>query len=252
MQQIGALLRALRIHEGLLQRDVALTLGIERSTLANIEAGREGLSPRLRNVMVAKFPHWQDQLDSGRLAPNFDALNRAFVTERIVVTYVFGESASPNEVVQYRRIRAARGGADRYMLEPLSPQFQLDTELLWGGTLADVMLDRSGQAIHVIELGMELRLGARHEFCVRSWVERDPAPEATLPCLVTAPTQTVILSLVCTGTRRMGHIQRYGPQEQQASALESPIVLGSVGHWEETFSWPEPHAIFGLSWRWHN
>lgn len=266
----GQRLRQLRAAAGLRQVDVAGVLGISRTTLANIEAGREGISRRVSSAIVQHFPPWGAQLfPAGTCSSAGDAGNAVavpggpFVLEEVTISYLFGESAAPSEVVEARRVRATRAGAAGYLLSTARTdpvEYQVESEPLWGGYIAEetVPRDQGGDPLEVrrvFQFGRQLRRGERHSFAVRSWVERDPDPDTCIVVNFTIPTETVGLHLTCLGSRQLAAVWAFGPVGIDEGVSESDpaawaLTVSDGGTVGVQFARPRLGPFYGVGWRW--
>jgi transcriptional regulator with XRE-family HTH domain len=119
VSDFGDALRRVRAAHGLRQRDLVHELDgqFARSTLANVESGREPPSPRLMALLLERFPQHGDELgplyEASRVALSARLLSREpsltadhsdtasmrlggpFVIEQYNLVYVFRESRSP-------------------------------------------------------------------------------------------------------------------------------------------------------------
>ena len=75
MPHPGRLLRDLRTREGLSQRQVAVRLGISRSTVANLEAERHRMSDELLARLDKLLPEWHQAVTRGRLPKPAESFN---------------------------------------------------------------------------------------------------------------------------------------------------------------------------------
>ena len=235
----GQALRAARRAADLTQADLVrhLDRAFARSTLANIETGRERPSQRLLTVLVDHFPEWE-----GLLTPAFERSRRQPATtdrrratrcsrsrrrvrnvlggpyqlEHLQIAYVFRHSHAPEEIIETRRIRATSTGGDGFgmRLKAQSEGFESEDEILWGGRLD--MSSRhveDGHAIYLqrVDFGKTLRRGEVHEFAVRHWVERDPVPDPEALFSLTLPADEVSLHMRFLGPSRPRRIFRVGP-----------------------------------------
>jgi transcriptional regulator with XRE-family HTH domain len=258
----GVLLRALRAEDGLRQRDVASRLGVNRSTLANIEAGREPVSGAMLLKVLSAYPHWRVSIEAGEHRPSVVGLNASLVIEELTIAYVFLESHSPSEILQIRRVRALRSGISHYALglrRTDQGTFTLDTQVLWGGRLNELEAgpDQEGRVLRVVEFPRPLRSGEVHEFAMRSWVERDDDPGTEVRVAVTTRTKVARIHLACHGTVNFADVWKFGPVPDPGAGVlpaDSPnvekvdVVAGTPV--SVTFRVPECGPTYGVGWAW--
>lgn len=185
MSEFGQQLRNLRLAKGWRQRDLVDQLGgtFARSTLANVESGREAPSSRLWVALQERLPAWTEHL--APYAPARSAERRSltstttpallggpYLVESLRFVYIFRDSKSPEEIIEVRRVRATASAADGYGLK-LSHTgragFRVDEEALWGGDLVDRdHYDSQNKTMYLrrMEFGRRLRRGQTHEFAV--------------------------------------------------------------------------------------
>lgn len=258
----GALLRALRAEDGLRQRDVASRLGVSRSTLANIEAGREPVSGAMLLKVVSAYPHWRVSIEAGEHRPSVVGLNASLVIEELTIAYVFLESHSPSEILQIRRVRALRSGISHYALglrRTDQGTFTLDTQVLWGGRLNERQADpdQEGRVLRVVEFPRTLRSGEVHEFAMRSWLERDDDPGTEVRLTVTTRTKVARIHLACHGAANIVDAWKFGPIPDPGTdglPADSPDVekidLIASTPVTVTFRVPECGPTYGVGWSW--
>ena len=117
MSEFGAALGRLRSEAGLRQQDVSdrLAGNFARSTLANVESGRERPSARLWKALQDAFPEWTEQLaptfEAGR-APGVPAaaddsflaeVGVPFAIEEVSYVYTWRDHRAPEEIIEVRR-----------------------------------------------------------------------------------------------------------------------------------------------------
>lgn len=285
MNEFGDALRAWRRRRGLTQAQFSASLGgqFARSTIANVETGRETPSARLWAAIGHHHPHAAAELESAYLAVRLhdpsmpidvaDAhdprrsnselrLGGDVVIERLDLTYVFRESRSPEEILEVRSVRALRHGADRFVLKlkaQATPQFMVSPELLWGGRLSETQrTDARGETIYISTVLFErpLRRGEHHTFAVRTWVERDPEPDSAVEVTFSVPAEVVCLHANFLGPRPR-RAWSYGPLVDDSLApkteedpASSPVHVADDGPQSVTISRPSLGMWYGLAWSW--
>lgn len=288
MTSFGLNLRQLRVARGWRQQDLAQALdgAVARSTIANVETGREPPTPRLWALLGTHVPEWSDHLraafDAERTKVNSastsesgsgtrsGAVNESadeapllggpFVVERLDLVYNFEESRSPSEIVEVRRVRATRAGAASYGLslrQTESPHFTVEESALWGGYIVD------SQHHHLpdrtlywrrFEFGRALRRGQRHDFAVRSWVETDPDPDTEVCFDFTIPVEEVNIHLNFNGSETPTDVWSYGPLHDvrlipKSPGMGAPVGVTPGGTASAAFQ-PQSGPMYGVAWRW--
>jgi transcriptional regulator with XRE-family HTH domain len=286
----GAALQELRQAAGWRQQDLVDRFGgaIARSTLANVEAGRQPPSERFWDLLSAAVPEWVPHLERSfrRVREEVDARGRKptqaallssfaagarddplggpFIVESVRYVYVFRHSRSPEEIIVTRRVRAVRAGATGYgvrLQHTRSPDFSLDQEALWGGYLADhKVVDGDGRAAHLrrFEFGRALRRGERHEFGLRSWVANDPEPSSAVAFDLTIPARTVDIDLLFAGPAVPIQAWTYvegsdGPGEDVSPIdPDDPawVPVAADGHVHAHWPHPQLGPVYGIAWAW--
>jgi DNA-binding XRE family transcriptional regulator len=249
MSEFGVLLRELRRARGWRQQDLADALagGFARSTLANVEAGRERPSARLWQLLREHIPAWEPQLAaaykevagelrtgspsdraglqaSPRRQPaatpgskDAGTLGGPFALERLTLAYTFRHSRAPEEIVEIRRVRALQDGASRYGLKLTrvdSPEFTVDEEALFGGSLSTGVHHRTRRGtiyLRRFDFDRILAKGDVHEFGVRSWVAQDPDPDTAVQMDFTMPVESASIHLNFYGPVRPAEVWTFGP-----------------------------------------
>lgn len=252
---VGQLLRELRTQDGLSQREVAALLGISRSSVANLEAGRQGLSTGASERLRHRLPRWAEAVASGRISNAPTATNESLVIDSLTITYVFQESRSPSEIIQVRRIRAIRAGVSQYILGLRRTDEQalsIETHVLWGGFLGEVAVETTEMT--TINFGKSLMRGETHEFALRSWVQRDADPDDEIWLEVTRPTRHASVHLAFEGRRSISAAWTYELQSASHSPPVpeqfQPIELGPEGQASVYLHSPMPGRQYVLAWRW--
>lgn len=267
MEGFGQALRHQRMAAGMRQQDLvdALDRVIARSTLANVEVGRENPSARLWAAINQKLPEWVPHLEpwyrrDGRPGslPPFE-LSGPYEILEATYAYTFRDHRAPEEILLVRRVRALVDGCDGYglQLSNNSGTFDLDTEALWGGWIQQherrLAEDRSA---HLTRFHFDRRLqrGEVHEFCTRSWVSHDD-PGDTLLVKFTRPTHRVNLSLNFLGPRPR-HVWAVGPvtdpDDPSVEVLDPRRSITSHPNGTCAASLDEPllGRFHGISWKW--
>jgi DNA-binding XRE family transcriptional regulator len=280
----GQVLRTVRRAAGLTQEDLVERLGRQfaRSTLANVETGRERPSSRLFAVVVECMPEWEDLLAPAfarsRWQPDHDpaprrmavrrtsrrhsprALGGPYQLERLQIVYVFRHSHAPEEIIETRRVRAVATGGDGFGLKfrAQSGDFEAEDEVLWGGRLeSSARYDEDGHTTYLqrVDFGKTLRRGETHEFAVRHWVARDPDPDTEALFSLTVPADEVSLHVKFLGPQRPRRILRLGPLADHClvrdrGALEAATVVDPEVDVSEYFTRPEVGSLHGVIWDW--
>lgn len=131
MSDFGRELKRLRMDSGMRQQDLTESLSgvVARSTLASVESGRERPSARLWAALQGVYPQWSSlgplylESRAGRERPGTGAglstapLAGPFALEESRITYTWRDHRVPEEIVEVRRVRALRDGADSYVLK---------------------------------------------------------------------------------------------------------------------------------------
>lgn len=250
----------MRVESGLTQLDVAGRLGISRSTLANIEAGREQLSFSLRSRVIAEFPEWQESVSTGRYLPSITADNNSIAVVELQLAYLFSESRSPSEILEVRRVRALRAGVQHYVMglhRTDRQELSLDTEVLWGGWVTDEATSRDSHVRRVVTFPRELRRGEVHEFALRSWLERDGDPDTEIRFEMTTATEVAHIHLSCLGTPQIAKAWTFGPLQRpgpgpiaEASRHSRPVAVLPGRPLTVSFTAPQVYSKYGIAWQW--
>ena len=254
--RLGALLRELRTQEGLSQMRVAEKLGISRSTVANLEAGRHWMSDELLERLRDRLPQWDQALRRGRLPKPAESTNPSLIIEELTITYVFQESKSPGEIIQVRRVRAVRAGVTSYVLGVTRTDdlaLVTETHVLWGGHLEDGSTT-DGRELTTVNFGRSLRRGEVHDFALRSWVQRDADPDTEIWLEVSRPTKRASLHLAFEGRRSVQRAWSYQVEGEDAEVPPASswerLSVGPDGQVSVTFDSLKPGRIYALSWEW--
>jgi transcriptional regulator with XRE-family HTH domain len=284
-QTFGELLRQLRQRHGLRQTDLVARLPgrFSRSTVANVESGREAPSPRLWDAVQQTFPDDVPTLEQSyvaarrRVATGHEGavsrrsdrweseypLGGPLVIERRDVAAVFRESRAPEEMLQVIDIRARQDGVSSFVMKMWATQqegFRTTPEVLWGGEVVDAEhVDRDGRTflMREISFGRALQRGERHTFAVRSWVERMPTPETGIVVSPTHPTGVVAVHLAFLGGQPAA-VWAYGPVADDSLSPTSASDPGAIptefhgsGRHSVVFERPEPGESYGVEWSWN-
>jgi transcriptional regulator with XRE-family HTH domain len=282
----GDRLRRLRDRRALRQSDLATALHgqFARSTLANIESGREAPSPRLWEALQQAFPDdvpdleesyaaARRRLPSGREGPSSRKRHTdgsegsypfggPFVIERRDFALIFRESREPEEVMQIIEMRACQDGVSSFVTKMWATRqegFRANPEMLWGGEIVDAEhVDHDGRTfvMREISFGRALQRGDRHTFALRSWVERMPLPDTGIDISPTYPTTLIALHLAFLGPPPAS-VWAYGPvADESLSPAEAsepgarPAQRYGEGRYSVTFEHPELGESYGVDWSW--
>lgn len=273
MPPFGEELRRLRMTSGLRQIDLveALDHVIARSTLASVESGREAPSPRLWASIEKARPDWALALrpafaearsivsPPAAAAGALTSLAGPFALEEARFVYTFREHHAPEEIVEVRRVRALKDGADAYVLRMSTdgPTSELDIEVLWGGHLTETAVrHHQGQTVFLNRLVLDhpLRKGDLYSFGVRSWLTKEDDPPEDVCLSYTIPIAEASLHLNFLGPVP-AKVWRFGPLADSAftrdpdvaNAGALPLTEGRVSSY---FFKPNLHAQYGIAWEW--
>lgn len=254
LERAGRALRHARAEAGLSQAELAERLGIARSTIANLEAGRHGVSPAVRALLDEALPGWLPKLTARATQP-VSVDNNGLSIEEVGITYVFEQSKSPSEIIQLRRVRAVRAGVRRYHLglrRSDHKTFTADTQTLWGGGIVEHPSSVEGWATHSVDFGRGLRRGETHEFAMRSWVERDAEPDTEIWLEVTAPTRLARMNLTFNGPypSRAWAFTKPSDEREKRPEETAPVPAKHGYPVTATFEQLVPNVIYALCWEW--
>ena len=187
------------------------------------------------------------------------ALGGPCSVEHIRYVYVFRESRSPEEVIEVRRVRSLRNGVDGFGLKFTnreSDAFHSDAEPLWGGAITDqqrMTAERRTVYVSRFTFPRPLARGESHDFAVRSWVTRDPAPSNQVLVELTGPTRLVSIQLNFSAARpRVVYRMSPSPDEfaRPQDATRTPVGPVVDGVWSIDFDRPSPGYHYGVEWVW--
>ena len=280
MNSFGGELRAFRLRAGLTQAGLAAAIGgqVSRSSIANIEAGRQSPSIPFWQAFESAFPddsqtirqayldaRLQPATSRGRTSASkvgaeavSSVLGGPFCVERLDIVYVFRESHSPEEIVEFRQVRALRNGAHDFRLKyehQGSTKFESVPEVLFGGQLVDeTRQSAAGETIYLrrIDFQRTLRRGAHHDFCLRYWVEHNPELGDAVAVAMTNRAETVKVHLKFLGTSRPAAVWRFDAVADARLGYGEPTKTSSLP-WDQasaSFHRPELGTSFGIAWRW--
>lgn len=262
----GRALRAQRQAHGMRQADLVSALGnvIARSTLANVEVGRENPSARLWAAINHHLPSWVAPLEPyyrpahHSRQPPFE-LAGPYEIVSATYAYTFREHRAPEEILLRRRVRALADGADGYglQLSNNSGHFDVEPEAIWGGWVEHHerrMADDDSRHLTRFHFDRVLCAGQEHDFAVRNWVRHDePAEMVTL--MFTRPTGSVQLVLNFLGPqpRQVWTFGPLGPDDEEPNAPASDSCLltpGPGGSCCLRLERPTLGTLHGISWQW--
>jgi transcriptional regulator with XRE-family HTH domain len=283
MSVFGEQLRLVRERHGLRQSDLVALFHdtFARSTIANVESGREAPSPRLWTALREAFPAEAESLEESYLAARRNvgssrsgthpasrsgsesAASGTFVVERRDIALVFREAQVPEEILEVYHLQARQDGASSLVCKMWATQhegFRLSPEVLWGGHIVEAEhVDRDGHTfvLREVTFGRTLRRGDRHAFALRSWVERAPSPPET-GIDVSPKHPTLVLGVhLAFLDRQPSSVWTYGPVADEALSPSSagapgarPAATFGVGHYTAEFDSPQVGESYGVDWSW--
>lgn len=278
MTQFGSELKRLRMERNWRQRDLvdALDGQMARSTLANVEAGRERPTVRLWTLIGRYLPDWRAELEPSYLSaralqPQAHAARPAmhngephpgggpFLVESLQFVHTFGPGRSPVEIIEVRRVRALQTGVREYGLVFTDALEEARTvEALWGGYLTGpryVETDHEVQHLRQFRFGRRLRRGETHDFALRAVVAPVLEPESEVRFRVALPTEYAAIHLNFTGSERPVELWSWGPATD-ADISHDPARDGRLltpsagGNISARFARPVQGAHYGISWEW--
>ncbi|MEL4356602.1 MULTISPECIES: helix-turn-helix domain-containing protein [unclassified Luteococcus] len=265
VESFGEALKRRRKDSGMRQVDLVAALEhvIARSTLANVEAGRERPSARLWATLQRCLPEWTEDLARCHPDPTICAQHTVelvpFDVLEATYSYTFREHSSPEEILLTRRIRATVDGVDGYDLQITSDRsaFGLEMEPLFGGWIEHSehrLGDEASRFLTRFRFDRSLATGEEHEFALRSWVN-GADPGCTAQSTFTTPTQQARITLNFWGSRQPSRVWHFGPLDdppcipgdgQGCDELE-PMARGS---YSLRLTRPQLHRIYGIGWSW--
>jgi transcriptional regulator with XRE-family HTH domain len=274
MAEFGQQLRQLRLESGYRQSDLVDKLDkvIARSTLASVESGREHPSARLWAALERELPVWAETLRPAYTAAvdarneniggsPFTTLAGPFALVEARYVYVFREHPAPEEIIEVRRVRALRDGADAYVLRLDSDgaTSDFDAEVMWGGQLTNsVSMHHDGNTtvLHRLEFDRKLRKGDIYSFALRSWVAGEDDPPKCIGLSYTIPISEASLHLNFFGPVP-STIWRFGPVVDSALGEDPKSEWARRGRLEPRrgavsayFENPRLNTEYGVAWVW--
>ncbi|MEL4359135.1 MULTISPECIES: helix-turn-helix transcriptional regulator [unclassified Luteococcus] len=267
MEGFGQALRRQRQAAGMRQQDLvdALDRVIARSTLANVEVGRENPSARFWRAIQTHLPDWVAPLEPWFAAvhspdgePPFE-LSGNYEILKATYAYTFRDHRAPEEMIQVRHVRSLSDGNNGYGLQlgNASGNFDLDSEALWGGWIQQRQRhqeDGINTLLTRFHFDRVLRQGEEHEFAIRSWVREDD-PETAATVRFTRPTREVYLSLNFLGPHPK-QAWTFTKEHREDPTPEAPARPSDLLHPTPTGTFamriqdPELGRDFGIAWRW--
>lgn len=260
----GQALRAQRAAAGMRQADLVEVLDhvIARSTLANVEVGREKPSARLWQAICTHLPHWVAELE-----PHYTPRNPAasafadtgpFDIVHATDAYTFRDHRAAEEIIHVRRVRARAHGACRYVVRLVndSEAFDVDVEPLWGGWIERHERTPTPEGIEHelhVRLDRPLARGEEGEFAMRSWVLRDVADNA-ISMSFSLPTTSASLSVTFAGRspRQLWGIETDDPLPSRDVPADDDrlLSLSAGGNHTLRIRRPVPLRVYGIGWSW--
>lgn len=284
MPEFGEALRAFRLRRGLSQGELVTALDglISRSTIAGLETGHQGISPRVWDLLSQHFPEDVESLrpsyERARADQETAAAQRQqppgrprstkveqpadYVFERYDVVYVLRESRSPEEIIELRRLRSLSKGAHDFGLSfgRDAEQFEVETEVLFGGEIVgfDIQeLPSKTLIMQLLDFGRTLRKGERHNFGIRYWVQRDPDPQDNGHVLIESDyaMEEVGVHVNFWGTENPRLCWAFEGLPDAAMAPGEPsqrveLELNQHSTVSVDFRKPVTGTFFGVAWRW--
>lgn len=287
MSEFGEALRKLRERHGLTQQALADALReggrdrIARSTIANLETGRQQPSPRLWQLLIEYFPddveilrpiyeQARDEQEAAAAAREPQRRSKQqkvelpadYLIERYDIVYVFRDSRSPEEIIELWRVRARSSGAHDYGVNFgwASEGFDVETEVLFGGEIAGCSVEElPGKTLllNLIDFGRTLRKGERHSFGVRYLVQRDPGDHdgGFVPVFTDYDMDEVGVHVNFWGMTKPSVCWAFEGLPDQAMAPGKPedgVIVGANKHSMVgvEFRGPVTGTWFGVGWRW--
>ncbi|GEM_PF-3482000 len=268
VESFGEVLKQLRREDGMRQLDLvdALNGVIARSTLANVEVGRENPSIRLWEAICSNLPHWVSRLEplyrakGVAVTPTPFEVSGPFELLEATYVYTFREHRAPEEIVQLRRVRALTDGADGYGLKLMnnSVGFDLDSEALFGGWIEQhERILGPNEHLHLTRFHFDRQLsrGEVHQFATRSWVADDD-PGQVVTVRFTRPTMMTQLRLNFLSPNRVPQqVYRFGPlpdpnAEPESAEGQDPLPAVAPGIYSLRIDSPVLGHLYGVGWEW--
>lgn len=264
----GTTVRALRVKEGMRQADLARTLGIGRSTLANVERGAERPSERFWWAVRTHLPHWTPTLSDLYAAARSPRLHPArpvvpveggpFDLVSVSYVYLFRDAPGPHEVIEVRRIRATESGATAFGLRlDHGDPVDLGQEALWGGSIdSSRHTDDTGHVTSWtrVEFGRSLRVGQTHEFAIRSWIEQPADPLSHVGFQLGRAPREASIHASFRGALQPSSVWAYGPVSSDAHIPRFPSgqrrLKVSGGGTSVVVRRPIAGQGYGVAWEW--
>lgn len=238
---------------------------IARSTLANVEVGRENASARFWAAIETHLPDWVAPLEPWFLAahrpggdPPFE-LSGNYEIMSATYAYTFRDHRAPEEIIQVRQVRSLSDGNDGYGLQlgNRSGNFDLDTEPLWGGWIEQhqrYQEDEISALLTRFHFDRTLRRGDIHDFAIRSWVREDE-PDNAVTVRFTRPTRNVHLSLNFLGPQpqlvwTFAQEEASAPRPQTPAQRSDVVTASPNGTYFMRVEKPRLGRDFAITWQW--
>lgn len=241
----------------------ALDHVIARSTLANVEGGRERPSARFWASLQRCLPDWAEELalchPDHVAMPSDGARTATYDVLKATYSYTFREHPSPEEILLTRRIRATESGVDGYDLQITSDRsaFGLDSEALFGGWIEHSehrMGSDDTRFLTRFHFDRTLQAGDEHEFALRSWI-RGGDPGCSAQCTFTTPTSQARITLNFLGSRQPAAVWHFGPVPDPSRVPHRGtgcprLEALAPGTYSLRLSDPQLHQVYGIGWAW--
>lgn len=271
MSSFGSQLRSLRGSHGLRQQDLVGKLGgvVARSTLAGVESGHQAPSVKLWTAIQSEFSDWIPELEQLFIearntdpGPSLDLLQLSaagpFAVEESRCIYTWRDHHVPEEIIEVRRVRALRDGADSYILKMNTEgeDAAVDVEVLWGGRLQETVSRHHGGRTVILNrftLDRPLRRGEVFTFAVRTWMVAQATPPDNVTLHITEPVEQAAIHFNFLGPLPT-RLWRFGPLADPVLARAPEVIRAGERPVTASFScyFPKPvrGAEYGLSWDW--